>query len=109
MWEDVKYAVSEKILRGANSHGRISLLCLFASLICLLLLYLADVSFTPYSAAASISAIMLICVHVPVILFTWGRLDIDPWQQINKMYSKPLLANVIYLIVLLQIPSQEKP
>lgn len=99
-----QYAVSEKILRGANSHGKISLVCISTSSVCLLLLFLLDVSFTPYTAAASIGGIMLICVHIPVILFTWHRLQMNAWRQLVDLYCRPFFANVLYFVALIQLP-----
>ena len=98
-----QYAISEKILRGANSHGKISLFCIISSSLALAGIYFADHTFNAYSAALTIALLMLCCVHLPVIFFTWYRLEIKPSAQVIDIYIKPLAANLVYLALLVQV------
>ncbi|MEM7099856.1 MAG: MATE family efflux transporter [Pseudomonadota bacterium] len=100
------YSMSAKILRGINAHGSISALCLLASTICLISLVLTNYPLTATSAAWSIALSMILCVHIPHVVFCWRKLEIQVLGNILTTYVKPLLINVIFLMILVQIEDE---
>ena len=96
------YSMSAKILRGINSHGRISAACLISSSLVLYLAYFVVPPTDATQAAWLIAVVMSLCVHVPHILFTWRKLALPVFKQIQDIYYKPLLLNTIFLILIVQ-------
>ncbi len=94
------YSMSAKVLRGINSHGKISLYCLCASAALLMLFYWVQPPTSAEHAAWQIAATMLLAVHIPHIVFAARKMGFSSFSQIQDIYLKPLIYNTIFLILL---------
>ena len=96
------YSMSAKIIRGINVHGRISAYCLAASTVVLAVCYMVFRPTDAYQAAWLIALTMLFCVQIPVIIFTWRRLNLPILTQLKSIYLMPLLLNGLFLAAVYQ-------
>ncbi len=95
------YVMSAKVLRGIDSHGKISLYCMCASAVMLVLLYWIAPPADAGTAAWHIAAVMLVTVHIPHILFASQKIDFAFLRQVRDIYAKPLLYNILFVGILL--------
>ena len=96
------YSMSAKIIRGINVHGRISAYCLAASIVVLAASYAFFRPADAYQAAWLIALIMVLCVQVPVIFFTWRRLNLSILTQLKNIYLMPVLLNALFFLAVYQ-------
>ncbi len=95
------YAISNRTLSGTNQHGRISLLCLFASAFVMLVAVQITFPLTQVEAAGIIMLASIIAVQLPYIVFAGFKLQISVHDLVTQAYGKPLLVNTLFLAALL--------
>jgi O-antigen/teichoic acid export membrane protein len=98
--------VTTQILSGLNSHGRISLICLFTSLALLLVLGVMLFPLDPLTTGVLVAASTVGGVTVPHFLIACQRLGIRPSRHFREVYLKPLICNAIFLVFLLGAENQ---
>lgn len=93
--------VTNQLLSGLNSHGRIALVCMGASLAVLVTTLLLLEPLSPLGAGIVVACSTILGVSVPNFLLACRRLGIEYWRHIRVVYSKPLLCNAFLLAGLL--------
>ncbi len=95
------YAISNRTLSGTNQHGRITLLCLFASAFVMLVAVQLAYPLTQVETAGVIMLASVIAVQLPYIVFAGMKLEISIRDLVTQAYGKPLLVNTLFLAALL--------